>query len=575
MYYRDITEEELQYFHGLTVPNFTITLTDLLESDLFKVENIKENLYKIYPLFYTGEITTNNPSDVVIDDQVIICQKQAEKETFLTFISNPDSDVIDYLSYVTYYDIGDSLTENEYNSIVSLLRHNIINEDEINMLRDTDGDYGNYLFSVDGCTVLDTGLVVNDETRSAEPKVMLTDNVFHYSTYTLKLEVLHFTGVNIMDGDSGDYRVVDTLEIELFKDQWVTIPLDDLEDNYIISLDAVVDIRHDKPEIHMIEGLSVNGEPDIIQTGDNAEVYAQLIDYGGYPYNINDASGKTVYFFERLTPTFTLTATPNPIESGDTTDIYSTVKDTDGSVAKNTKVYFYQKFGEIPTALSVTADKSILSYADGEKAVLTATLTGETVEGKTVTFKQGDTVLATETTDSNGEATYEYTSTGAGDVTITVECMSLQETYSLEDCSYYSTTEYKQNTSGITLDIALPSTFQLEFDIKPTSRSTSGYGSGCYLRIGADSNSGVWAGQLTSAGKHGLMPKPSGTTQYCTSNTVLSEDNHITVVFDGTTVTYTCNGESVSVSASNLSKINGVVPTANNGLKYIKIKPMV
>jgi hypothetical protein len=150
----------------------------------------------------------------------------------------------------------------------------------------------------------------------------------------------------------------------------------------------------------------------------------------------------------------------------------------------------------------------------------------------------------------------------------------LQETYSLEDFSYYSTTEYKQNTDGITLDIALPSTFKLEFDIKPTSRSTSGYGSGCYLRLGANSNSGVWAGQLTSAGKHGLMPKPSGTTQYCTSNTVLSEDNHITVVFDGTTVTYTCNDETVSVSASNLSKINGVVPTANNGLRNIKIKPL-
>jgi hypothetical protein len=305
------------------------------------------------------------------------------------------------------------------------------------MLRDTTGTYGNYLFSVDGCTVLDTGLVVNDETRSAEPKVMLTDNVFHYSTYTLKLEVLHFTGVNVLDGDVGDYRVVDTLEIELLKDTWVPIPLDDLEDNYIISLDAVVEIKHDKPEIHMIEGLTVNGEPDIIQTGETAEVYAQLIDYGGYLYNINDASGKTVYFFEQLTPSLTVSATPNPIQSGDTTDIYSTVKDSDGSVAKNTKVYFYQKFGEIPPALSVTADKSILSYADSEKAVLTAKLTGETVEGKTVTFKQGDTVLATETTDSNGEAEYEYTSQGVGDVTITVECMNLQETYTIEDCINY------------------------------------------------------------------------------------------------------------------------------------------
>lgn len=167
-----------------------------------------------------------------------------------------------------------------------------------------------------------------------------------------------------------------------------------------------------------------------------------------------------------------------------------------------------------------------------------------------------------------------FSSKGAGDLNISVECMSVTETYVLEDCKYYSTTEYKQNTDGITLDIALPSTFKLEYDIKPTSRSTSGWGSSCYLRIGESSNAGVWAGQLTSAGKHGLMPKPSGTTQYCTSNTVLSTDNHITILFDGSSVSYTCNGESVSLSASSLTKINGVVPTANNGLKNIKIKPL-
>lgn len=70
------------------------------------------------------------------------------------------------------------------------------------------------------------------------------------------------------------------------------------------------------------------------------------------------------------------------------------------------------------------------------------------------------------------------------------------------------------------------------------------------------------------------MPKPSGTTQYCTSNTVLNSDNHVTVIFDGTTATYTCNNETVSVSASNLSKIVEVAPTSNVGIKNIKIKPL-
>lgn len=343
MYYKDITDEELQYFHGLTVPNFTITLTDLLESDLFKIETIKENLYKIYPLFYTGEITTNNPNDVVIDDQVIICQKQPEKETFLTFISNPDSDIHDYSSYVTYYDISDSLTLNEYHNIVSLLRKSIINNDSIDILNDTIGEYGNYLFDIEGCTLIDTGLIVNDETRTAQPKVQLTDNVFRFSTYTLKMEVLHYTGVNIFDDNTSDYKVVDTLEIELEPNVWVDIPLSGLEDDYVISLTGNVEIRHDKPEIHMISNLSVNAEPNTIQTDDTIDIHVQLVDYDGYPYDLYDAKGKTVYFFEELTPTFNLTADPNPIQSNDNTDITVKVKDSDGSIVKDAKIYFYQK----------------------------------------------------------------------------------------------------------------------------------------------------------------------------------------------------------------------------------------
>ena len=70
------------------------------------------------------------------------------------------------------------------------------------------------------------------------------------------------------------------------------------------------------------------------------------------------------------------------------------------------------------------------------------------------------------------------------------------------------------------------------------------------------------------------MPKPSGTTQYCTSNTVLNTDNHVTVTFNGSLVNYTCNNESVSLSASNLGKVVEVVPTANTGIKNIKVKAL-
>lgn len=84
-------------------------------------------------------------------------------------------------------------------------------------------------------------------------------------------------------------------------------------------------------------------------------------------------------------------------------------------------------------SMSISVSKDILSYADNDSCTLTATLTGDDVANKPIVFKNGNTVLDTVNTDSNGVATYTYSSQGAGDVTFTVECMNLQETYSIQD----------------------------------------------------------------------------------------------------------------------------------------------
>lgn len=94
------------------------------------------------------------------------------------------------------------------------------------------------------------------------------------------------------------------------------------------------------------------------------------------------------------------------------------------------------------------------------------------------------------------------------------------------------------------------------------------------MRIGTDFNNGLGIGQLSSAGRHGILPLPSGTTQHCTSDTVLNTDNHIVVTYDGTTATYTLNNESVNMSISSIPKIVCVIPTYNNHLKNIKVKPL-
>ena len=350
MYYSNIMNKELQYFHNRPVHNFTVKLSQMLTSPLFQVEEIiTDKIYKIYPLFYTNSITSSNPNDRILDNKVIICQKlesteENNQETYFTFISDENSEIVDFSEYGTYYEIGDKLTESQFNAYISLLKQNVTHKGEFRISQGKlKGSYGTYEFNIENATIIDNGIVITDETITAQPKVKLTDNVFRWSSYILKLDIIHYTGVNILDDTTSDFKVVETIEIELTPNEWVNIPVESLEQDYIISLDATVEIRHDKPEIHMITGLNVNATPQIIQSGEHTEITAELLDIDGLPYDLTDRVGKTVYFYEVLTPSFTLNAEPSIIQTGETTDITCKVKDEDGSIAKQTKVYFYIK----------------------------------------------------------------------------------------------------------------------------------------------------------------------------------------------------------------------------------------
>ena len=96
-------------------------------------------------------------------------------------------------------------------------------------------------------------------------------------------------------------------------------------------------------------------------------------------------------------------------------------------------------------SLSVASTKDILSYADSESATLTATLTdnGSAVSGETLSYviKHGSTTISTgsDTTDSNGQISFSYASTGVGDVTVEVSFgILLQETFVVQDCHYFN-----------------------------------------------------------------------------------------------------------------------------------------
>jgi len=362
MFFTDITNKELQYFHNLKVPNFSITLSDLLTSELFKIEEIiEDNIYRIYPLFYTSKITSTNPNDKIIDTRCIICQKNTN-ETYLTFISDTEKDILDYTDYGNYYKVGDTLTENQFNSIIALLRKNTIFTDILRVKQGiVNGEYGNYTFNIDSTTIIDTGILITDETLSNIGTVTLTDQVFRWANYNLKLKVFYIEDVNAIDDVHSDNVIVTELNLPLQRDTPVVIPFETFGYNYVVSFDATVEITHTAPEIHRITGLEVYSDPAIIQKNKNVEIYGQLLDTDMREYNIDGAEGHTIYFFEKLEPTLIMSSTVNPIQIDDDTDIKCEVKDEEGSKVQNTKVHFFEAYD---ASIALRLDDTLIQKDD-------------------------------------------------------------------------------------------------------------------------------------------------------------------------------------------------------------------
>ena len=120
--------------------------------------------------------------------------------------------------------------------------------------------------------------------------------------------------------------------------------------------------------------------------------------------------------------------------------------------------------------ITLTSDKNILSYADSDTCTLTAQLTDDgspsPVEGETVSFYNGATLLGTDGTDSNGIATLTYTSAGVGDMTLTagVDSIISSEIY-VEDCIDYQPLTTNATASRWTIPSGVTSTynFHLQF----------------------------------------------------------------------------------------------------------------
>ena len=246
-----------------------------------------------------------------------------------------------------------------------------------------------------------------------------------------------------------------------------------------------------------------------------------------------------------------------------------------------------------PTSLVLQADKSILSHYDNDNCTLTATLydnNNTPMEGLGVVFKKGDIVLATITTDSGGVAEYTYNSQGVGDVTITAECMNLTETYTLEDCNYYSETgttliQNDSTDTGYPSDIPYrhegTEKYMVEFDFTMKT-SFRFYYANTKLTSKGDPLHYGYGFSRDASGKFVISTRTT-TTSNSTYTTGLTngEERRIKMIIDGTTVSFYDNGNLIRTQTNDWLTTNppayfswATWGTGTVTVKNIKIKPL-
>ena len=136
--------------------------------------------------------------------------------------------------------------------------------------------------------------------------------------------------------------------------------------------------------------------------------------------------------------------------------------------------------------ISLSSDKSILSYHDSESATLTAQLKNGTsdvaISGVAIEWFVDDVSQGSINTNNSGRSVFTYNSAGVGDVTIEAKLgSSSSEIFVVEDCIYWNETEVtRSTTNGSTiydnnLAIALPSNCEITLEAW-SNNSTTGSG---------------------------------------------------------------------------------------------------
>lgn len=283
MYFGNISSDELKPFHRLFGVDFSISLTDLLTNKLFKVETIvTDKLYRVYPLFYCEQVTSNNPEDKTSNPRCLYLSRM-NHETYLTFKTNNDEvkPVIDD-DYVMVKNISDKLSMSEFNSIVYCIRKNTELEGVLNFSNEnhyvTDNDIQTSL-KLQGIYEhgVIKGIKLTGEANKVIDNTVVSNKTFHLYNYT----GTEWKFIKSIDTNSnGEYSFTD-YSISTFIDNseiGSSSELQSLIDNAIQSGETEVNLTKQyrftsRNPIIINSPIKINGNGHIIDGGNKSRLF--------------------------------------------------------------------------------------------------------------------------------------------------------------------------------------------------------------------------------------------------------------------------------------------------------------
>ena len=410
MYFTNLTNRELEHFKGIKIqPMKMLSNHNNTFNNLFVKDNAGTACRRKIALFNCDGIRSCDESNVVLGNKGFIHDMHSDGLSHYICFENVDDDLplvyAHWDDYPSFYTLGDSLSTEEFNAFIQLIKHGKSFTDTIELDKPETYKYGQYSFDIKG-QVIDKGFLVTDTTLDNDNYITLSGNVFENSSYNLTLKVMRISDVNLLDVyENIEYKAI---TISLTPDVPTLIPLTNVNENDVILFDAEVNINHDKPVIHFskILDLTVTGTWYVGDTHTLSVTFTE---------DNTPLTSKTIKFYDGTTLLGTATTDSNGEASITHTIGYHKIYEfraecelynVESNIIRKQTVY------KRPT-LSVDGKTSV-KY--GEASTITGTLSydGTGINAATIKLYDRGIQIDSTTTNSNGEYTFNLANTTVG-----------------------------------------------------------------------------------------------------------------------------------------------------------------